>query len=127
MQIETRLEGEEYKKYIVKRLKFYIENDKYEELLSLLIVENGRELLEIIKNMIEQNELGVKFEFFKEIFVEKFKQNGIQIGINRNNENLINNETSTVDNHNGQEEIDLSYPASDASSPISGIESLKSK
>lgn len=30
MQIETRLEGEEYKKYIVKRLKFYIENDKYE-------------------------------------------------------------------------------------------------
>lgn len=39
--------------------------------------------------MIEQNELGVKFEFFKEIFVEKFKQNGIQIGINRNNENLV--------------------------------------
>ncbi|CAK5102500.1 unnamed protein product [Meloidogyne enterolobii] len=127
MLIKTRLDGEEYKKYIVNRIKFYVENDKYEELLSLLIVENGRDLLGIIKEMIEQNGLGVKFELLKKIFVEKFKQNGIEIGINQNNENLINDGISTVDNDNGQEEIDLSYPPSDTSSPTSGIESVKLK
>uniref|UniRef100_A0A915MVW1 Annexin n=1 Tax=Meloidogyne javanica TaxID=6303 RepID=A0A915MVW1_MELJA len=127
MLIETRSNGEEYKKYIVNRIKLYVQDDKYEELLSLLLVENGRDLLEIIKNMIEKNELGDKSEFLKKIFVKKFKQNGIEIVVNQNNGNLVNDETSTVDNHNGQEEIDLSYPASDTSSPISGIESLKFK
>ncbi|CAK5100251.1 unnamed protein product [Meloidogyne enterolobii] len=137
MLIETRLDGEEYKKYIVNRIKLYVENDKYEELLSLLIVENGRDLLGIIKKMIEQNELGIKFESFKEIFVEKFKQNGIEIGINQNNENLDGQEVSypssdtssypPSDTSSYPPSDTLSYPTSDTSSPISGIESLKLK